>query len=743
MLLKRLELAGFKSFARKTSFVFETPVTAVVGPNGSGKSNVAESLRWVLGEQALTSIRGRRGEDFIFAGSPGVSRLNVASATVVFDNVKRQFPLDFDEVAITREVHRDGENIYRLNDSRVRLRDVIELLSAVSLGASQHHVVSQGEADRLLSSNFLERREMIEDALGIKIYEYKRTEAKKKLEKTEGHRKEVDALRRELLPHLKFLEKQVEQIKKADTLREELRALLQTYLAAEEAYIKKEQSLLHGKKAALRGEREVLEGKLRELGKLREGEEERALRSAIETAEKELFSSRSAEGEESRALGKTEGALESQRELLKRSQEVQNEDAGATVPVNAVAAFVGELEGEVRGAIASENLSVLRAALERVRAAMQGFLERCRGHREDKTKERGAEIRREIEELERKAAGARAALASLAAKRTELEASLLRTRAELDAKLEKGREAERAHYELLAKKSAIENEERVLRLEEERLTALENDWKREQTEAAVLVGRDVLQGETLNTSREEQEAAKKKIERLKIRLEEMGVGGEDVLKEYEDTKEREAFLARELEDLRLAAEKLETLMDELGKQIDTEFRLGVEKINFMFTTYFATLFGGGGAKLSVVRPERRKSALVEDGGELVEETEIEVREGLDISVSVPRKKVKSLEALSGGERTLVSIALLFAVTAVKPPPFLVLDETDAALDEANSRKYGEMLEQLSQHTQLVLISHNRETMSHAGALYGVTLGPDGVSRVLSVKFEEASQMAAR
>ena len=112
MYLKRIELAGFKSFARKTTLLFSAPVTAVVGPNGSGKSNVAEAFRWVLGEQSLSTIRGKRGEDFIFNGSSETARLNHASVTIVFDNIKRQFPLDFGEVSIARHVYGDGTNEY-------------------------------------------------------------------------------------------------------------------------------------------------------------------------------------------------------------------------------------------------------------------------------------------------------------------------------------------------------------------------------------------------------------------------------------------------------------------------------------------------------------------------------------------------------------------------------------------------------------------------------------------------------
>jgi chromosome segregation protein len=162
------------------------------------------------------------------------------------------------------------------------------------------------------------------------------------------------------------------------------------------------------------------------------------------------------------------------------------------------------------------------------------------------------------------------------------------------------------------------------------------------------------------------------------------------------------------------------------------------------------MFGGGKASLSVTMEYKkpRKEDQIEEGEEEIKETEEETGEkvlgferGIEIDVSLPHKKVKDLNMLSGGERSLTSIALLFAISQVNPPPFLVLDETDAALDEANSRKYGDMLENLSKYSELVVVTHNRETMSRAQVLYGVTMGSEGVSKLLSIHLEDASNYA--
>jgi chromosome segregation protein len=152
------------------------------------------------------------------------------------------------------------------------------------------------------------------------------------------------------------------------------------------------------------------------------------------------------------------------------------------------------------------------------------------------------------------------------------------------------------------------------------------------------------------------------------------------------------------------------------------------------------MFGGGEARLVLTK----ESSLVPEELEEVENDsspKARVEEGLDIKVSLPKKKIRGLMMLSGGERALTSIALIFAISQVNPPPFIILDETDAALDESNSKKYGDLVETLSKSSQLILITHNRETMSRAGIIYGVTMGSNGISKLLSISFDEAAEVA--
>gem|GEM_PF-6291487 len=223
MYLKTLEINGFKSFAKKTKLDFKTKISSIVGPNGSGKSNVAESFRFVLGEQSIKNLRGKKGEDLIFSGKNG--RLSRGAVKVVFDNSDKTLNLDYDEVVIERIVYRDGSNEYLINGTKVRAKDVVEILSSANIGSSGHHIISQGEADKILSIPPKERKMVIEEALGLKSYVIKKDEAERKLLKTEENLDEVGVREKINAPRIRFLEKEVAKIEKAKNMKDELSRL--------------------------------------------------------------------------------------------------------------------------------------------------------------------------------------------------------------------------------------------------------------------------------------------------------------------------------------------------------------------------------------------------------------------------------------------------------------------------------------------------------------------------------------
>jgi chromosome segregation protein len=179
---KSLELHGYKTFASRTLFEFSGDITAIVGPNGSGKSNVADSIRWVLGEQSYSLLRGRKTDDMIFAGSELRPRGSMASAVITFDNSDSWLPIDFSEVSIGRRAYRDAQNEYILNSQKVRLKEISELLAQSGLAERTYTIIGQGLVDAALSLKPEERRKFFEEAAGIGLYRSRREEALNRLE---------------------------------------------------------------------------------------------------------------------------------------------------------------------------------------------------------------------------------------------------------------------------------------------------------------------------------------------------------------------------------------------------------------------------------------------------------------------------------------------------------------------------------------------------------------------------------
>jgi chromosome segregation protein len=221
--LKRLDIQGFKSFATPTSFVFDTGITAIIGPNGSGKSNISDGLRWVLGEQSYSNLRGRRTEDIIFAGSSARSPLGMAEVTVTLDNEDGSLPIAFAEVSITRRAYRSGENQYLINGARVRLKDVLQVTA--SLGQS-YTVIGQGLVDAVLSQKVDERRGLFEHAAGITGLRLKHVEAARNLAESQANCARLEDLLADLEPRLRSLERAARQAREYDDVRRQLREAL-------------------------------------------------------------------------------------------------------------------------------------------------------------------------------------------------------------------------------------------------------------------------------------------------------------------------------------------------------------------------------------------------------------------------------------------------------------------------------------------------------------------------------------
>ncbi|HEX8994274.1 MAG TPA: hypothetical protein VF803_03415, partial [Candidatus Paceibacterota bacterium] len=444
-----------------------------------------------------------------------------------------------------------------------------------------------------------------------------------------------------------------------------------------------------------------------------------------------------------RELGRIEGEIAAHERLMRERLET-------TVPLRDVQTFMDEITKALGGAMGGD-FETLRRVANDVMERARGFVARATGassEQEDPTQE--ARTRKQSVEDQ---------LKGLHISEEEVARKVSALRAQIEGEKDASRETERALFAAMSRRTELEAQIARSAASAEMLMREKQAFEDAVRDAAMLLGHDAFEYETyqplsemelplsdediVHEQRGVQSERWRALERKRIRLEESGAGNAaDVLKEYRETSERDQFLARELLDIETTMASLRTLIAELSETLRTRFTEGIGTISKQFDEFFKVMFGGGSAQLSLVKLETRRARSDDEDDDEDDETEEgDVQEGVEIAVSLPQKRVKGLHMLSGGERALTSIALIFAMSQVNPPPFLILDETDAALDEANSRRYGDMIETLAKRSQLILITHNRETMSRAGVLYGVTMGSDGASKLLSVKFEEAVAVA--
>jgi chromosome segregation protein len=755
MRLTSIEIAGFKSFAKKSMLGFETPVTAVVGPNGSGKSNVVEAFRFVLGEQSMKSMRGKTGADLIFRGSSGASRLSRAAVSITFDNTDKVFafqsahdadsaksPLLFESITFTRELFADGTSKYLMNGTEIRLKQMIELLSSVNIGASSHHIISQGEADSILRASTRDRREMLEEALGLKIYHYRIKESESKLAKSVDTLKEVQSLRRELAPHLNFLKKQVEKIEKGRAIRNELEGAMLQYLSTERMHLHTEETRLRDAIGLMERTKHDLEERLTAIPV---STPNTSYAHEIAGAKNALVHIQEKRRTVEHRIGRLEGMIEVERRLLtERSAHIPEGKAVSFAPTE-YAQLIKDIEYFIDSIKSANTLEVVQSTILRLEPILSAL--RARQPQvvvaSPTAPAQSANLKDAVLELE----SLQHELAGILAEEGYAHENLHSLEAQQATHVATSAQATTTRYETQNELVRVNAELSILGASKNTFVDRKALFDAELKEAGFLFGAQFLHA--LQNAEGVPEVnlhdLKRSIDRLKIRLDEHSGIGNDVVGEYESTVERDAFLSREVADIEGSIRNLEVLIIDLKKILDEKFTTGVAVINERFGEFFKTMFGGGSAFLEVTMEKRRKKKMSDeefDSEDLESEDDDRFMErGIDVHVNLPEKKVKELTMLSGGERSLVSIALLFAISQVNPPPFLVLDETDAALDEANSRRYGDMIERLSEYSQLIVVTHNRETMSRASVLYGVTLGADGASKLLSIKFDEAVKVA--
>jgi len=770
LFLKRLEISGFKSFANKTTLDFSgfqdgiRGVTSIVGPNGSGKSNIADAMRWIMGEQSMKNLRGKKSEDIIFAGSGKKARLGSAHVTLFFDNTDKKIPLDFDEVSITRKIFRSGESEYQINGSRVRLQDVIDILAKAGIGKESYSIINQGMADAVLNAAPLERRSIIEEAAGVKQYQIKKERSLRKLESTRDNLDKARSLAEEIKPHLKMLKRQAEKASQSEGVHKELKdkqTKLFTYLWNN---FQQEKSKLNEAKEEMgRTMMNVQRDVDRLADEISKEAKQETTNNNLPELERKRAEARNRLNQLERDLVVSEGRIEIEREKQK-SIEIIEEIKIKSIPVDLQYVRQGieeirrEQEELIRRIESVESLEEIQDIKELARSIQQRLFELKSDIEKGKKEETAIQPVKAVAAVpvdSKAIIDLTERVGKLREEIKKVEAEIRQIEAAIAEEVRMDRERRQKFFEI----------ERNSRLKQDELNKLKDNFNESKIALArVEVHEEDLKSEVLQELKIEAEklsgeseavdryALEKEIGRLKVQVEQIGGIDPLVVEEYEETNKRYEFLTKESDDLENAILSLKEIVKEMDQKIDEVFVTTFEEIDKEFTKYFRIIFGGGNASLKKVEVRKRayknKEENVEgadeaeelEGAQESEEIKKEKTEtGIDIFASPPGKKISNLSMLSGGERSLTSLALLFAIISHNPPPFAVLDEVEAALDEANSRRFGRIIQELSNHTQFIIITHNRETMRQASVLYGVTMGEDGISKLLSVRLDQVGQ----
>lgn len=734
MYLRRLELQGFKAFAQKTALEFipdagaRKGLTAIVGPNGSGKSNIADAIRWVMGEQSMKLLRGKRSEDVIFSGTDKKPRAGFAEVRMTLVNDDRP-DIDLPEIVIARRLYRDGQSEYEVNRKQVRLTDVVLLLAQAGVGQRTYSVIGQGMVDAILSASPTERKEFFDEASGIRPFQLKRQASIAKLEATKENLRQAELLLREIGPRLSSLERQAKRLQQRGGIETELRELERVYFGGIWHGLRTGLHLAKSRVSAADSEREA---RAKDTARLEV--DLTALEKATPPSEgfREIRKTLDALAEERTGLRERQLRIEASKEVAQARAEKSWSPLSLSKIIESVE-IVRKLHDAIWKAVASEapDLVAVRKAVEEARTANVDLISKLQRPAPEASKEKPVD--------------------------SEMEREILVLAREMATTQEKVSDAERRLDEWNRGEETKRTEIFTL---QHKLTAVRNDAaqaERKASEAAVEMARletrrdGFLQDFRANVPHLEadieaiadaagaipQESAPEalgpKLSRLRSQLEWIGGIDPEILKEYEDTKKRFEGLATQSDDLKQAMTSLDTIISELDTTIkertETSFRL----LDREFGQYFKKLFGGGEARLIEIAPEPE----IDLEGNIVADVAPDAGPaGIDIQATPPGKRLRSIALLSGGERALTSIALICAIMATNPSPFVVLDEVDAALDESNSRKYADILNTLADRTQFVVITHNRATIQQAHVLYGVTMGQDGVSQLLSVKLDD-------
>ena len=728
MQLKHIKLSGFKSFVDPTKISFPTNMVGVVGPNGCGKSNVIDAVRWVLGELSAKNLRGDSMVDVIFNGSENRKASGQCSIELLFDNSSGKIGgefVSFNEVSIKREMTRDAKSNYFINNTKCRRKDVQDIF--LGTGLSSYAIIEQGMVSRLVSSKPDELRAHLEEAAGVSKYKERRKETESRIKRTKENLSRVKDIKDEIGRLIKRLQNQAKAAEKYNLLKDEKSKLEldKAILFSMEAKNNRDglQKKLDGLKRDLKIKNAESDTYQSQIDQYRT--ENESVLKEYENAQKNFY----AIGAE---IAKREANLQN---IIKSQSEIKDnlekasanyEKAKATEknfdelsPSEKAMHILDEIINIIqKHAIKTENIDskslelkkllkdILNIATAQSKTLIDEYLTRQNELEiqiQDDQKNKKV-IEDEIKEFVDQSSKAESILITLRQKQSKFNDDL---------------------RELENKKSISDLDSRAI---SEKITNIRielNTYEVNLENSNKKIQEAGLDLQTINFSEYEGNSTddiENKLTDLEAQIIRLGAINLAAPEEIKEESKRKEELDEQYADLTEALEKLTSAIKKIDQETKTIFKDSFDAVNIKLKEMFPKLFGGGIAELTLT-------------------DENELNAGVVLMARPPGKKNSSISQLSGGEKALTALALVFAIFNLNPAPFCLLDEVDAPLDDLNTLRFVNMVEEMSDTVQFIFITHNKVSMERSDHLMGVTMQEAGVSRVVSVDVNQAVEMA--
>lgn len=700
MHISKLEIFGFKSFAKKETVVFDSGITGIVGPNGCGKTNIVDAIRWVLGEQKTKRLRSSKMEDVIFNGASNVKPLGLCEVFLTIENNKGLLPVEYSEVEIGRRLYRSGESEYFINRNNCRLKDISNLFVDTGLTSDAYSVIELNMIEQILSDKDDSRRQMFEEAAGVNKYKAKRRSALKKFDLNSRDLERIDDIILEIEIQVKALDLQLKRFKRHEKLTSELKELeldlasaritdLENVILPLEEMLKKKNKVLQ--KTTSKKEVESVEFDNSREAYLKEKESLATMKAKVDKLTEKLLSEIQEKNQES---SKGVGLLED--ELQKKINQLNQFDKDY-IKIVSNQDVTKNLSDESKEKFKNKNYTVIETdkKYEKLKASIQDYKDKIDKYR----KEQEFDFSKMDESIKKIQDQINLNNLDLEKKENDVNKAFIKMES-IRAKLDSDK---------------FSKDDLFYEIKEAEMKIAESKIKKTQIEQNIIekFGNDVVLRDVKDYNISDMVF---RVEKIKRSIDSIGPINWAVKDEHEEKTARLNNLLEQKADLIDAENNLKEAIKKIDIVAQEQFFDTYNQVKENFETMFTVFFNGGKGSIELSDPN---DPLNSD---------------INIFAQPPGKRNNSLKMLSAGEKSLTAIALLFSIYQYKPSPFCILDEIDAPLDDINIKKFTDVIKDYSKTTQFIMVTHNKLTMESADCIYGVTAEKQGISKLMSIDF---------